>query len=51
LVGELKYLPLAIMQAAASINQNSMELVGFLSLLNEQVEDVIELLGEEFEDD
>ena len=51
LVGELTYLPLAIVQAAAYINENSMALMEYLSLLNEQEEEVIELLSEEFEDD
>jgi len=51
LVRELTYLPLAIVQAAAYINENSMALIGYLSLLSKQEEDVIELLSEEFEDD
>jgi len=51
LVGELTYLPLAIVQAAAYVNENSMTLMRYLSLLNEQEDDVIELLSEEFEDD
>jgi phage/plasmid primase-like uncharacterized protein len=51
LVTELTYLPLAIVQAAANINENSIKLVDCLSLLNEQEGDVIELLSEDFKDD
>lgn len=51
LIKELTYLPLAIVQAAAYINENSITLGDYLSLLNEQEESVIELLSEEFEDD
>jgi tetratricopeptide (TPR) repeat protein len=51
LLKELTYLPLAIVQAAAYINENSITLGHYLSLLNEQEESVIELLSEEFEDD
>jgi len=50
LIEELTYLPLAIV-AAAYISENSMALLGYLSLLNEQEDDVIELLSGEFEDD
>jgi hypothetical protein len=38
-------------QAAACINENSIALGDYLSLLKEQEESVIELLSEEFEDD
>jgi hypothetical protein len=51
LVRELTYLPLAIVQAAAYINENSIAPADYLSLLNEQENDVIDLLSEEFEDD
>ena len=51
LLKELTYLPLAIVQAAAYINENSIALGDYLSLLNEQEESVIELLSEEFEDE
>jgi tetratricopeptide (TPR) repeat protein len=51
LVKELTYLPLAIVQAAAYINENTITIQDYLSLLNEQEEDVIELLSEDFEDD
>jgi tetratricopeptide (TPR) repeat protein len=50
LVSELTYLPLAIVQAAAYINENTISIGQYLSLLAEQEEDVIELLSEEFED-
>jgi tetratricopeptide (TPR) repeat protein len=51
LVEELTRLPLAIVQAAAYINENSIPLTNYLSLLNDQEEEVIELLSSEFEDD
>ncbi|KAL5318896.1 hypothetical protein ACEPPN_013964 [Leptodophora sp. 'Broadleaf-Isolate-01'] len=51
LLKELTYLPLAIIQAAAYINENGIAFVDYLSLLAEQEEDVIDLLSEEFEDD
>jgi hypothetical protein len=51
LLAELTYLPLAIVQAAAYMNENSIAPADYLSLFNEQEEDVIELLSEEFEDD
>jgi tetratricopeptide (TPR) repeat protein len=51
LLGELTYLPLAIAQAAAYINENGITLGCYLSLLAEQEEEVIALLSEEFEDD
>ena len=51
LLTELTYLPLAIVQAAAYINENGIALSDYLSLLVEQEEDVIDLLSEEFEDD
>jgi hypothetical protein len=51
LVEQLTYLPLAIVQAAAYINENSITLGDYLSLLNEQEGEVIELLSSEFEDD
>jgi tetratricopeptide (TPR) repeat protein len=50
LLKELTYLPLAIVQAAAYINENGITLADYLSLLTEQEEDVIDLLSEEFED-
>jgi tetratricopeptide (TPR) repeat protein len=48
---QLTYLPLAIVQAAAYINENAISLSDYLSLLAEQEEEVIDLLSEEFEDD
>ena len=51
LLSQLTYLPLAIVQAAAYINENGIDLAEYLSLLAEQEEEVIELLSEEFEDD
>jgi hypothetical protein len=51
LLSQLTYLPLAIVQAAAYINENEIALADYLSLLAEQEEEVIQLLSEEFEDD
>jgi tetratricopeptide (TPR) repeat protein len=48
---QLTYLPLAIVQAAAYINENVISLADYLSLLAKQEEEVIDLLSEEFEDD
>ncbi|KAF1817352.1 HET-domain-containing protein [Eremomyces bilateralis CBS 781.70] len=48
---QLTYLPLAIVQAAAYINENAISIADYLSLLAEQEAGVIELLSEEFEDD
>jgi tetratricopeptide (TPR) repeat protein len=50
LLKELTYLPLAIVQAVAYINENGIVFADYLSLLSEQEEDIIELLSEEFED-
>jgi folate-binding Fe-S cluster repair protein YgfZ len=50
LLDELTYLPLAIVQAAAYINENGLLLADYISLLKDQEEDVIELLSEDFED-
>ena len=51
LLAQLTYLPLAIVQAAAYINENRIALGGYLSLLDEQEEGMIDLLSEEFEDE
>ncbi|KAN0117100.1 hypothetical protein V8E51_003077 [Hyaloscypha variabilis] len=51
LLKELTCLPLAIVQAAAYINENGIAFVDYLSLLADQEEAVIDLLSEEFEDD
>ncbi|KAH9205088.1 P-loop containing nucleoside triphosphate hydrolase protein [Leptodontidium sp. 2 PMI_412] len=50
LLQELTYLPLAIVQAAAYINENGIAFADYLTLLADQEEEVIELLSEEFED-
>jgi GTPase SAR1 family protein len=51
LLFQLAYLPLAIIQAAAYINENGIALANYLLLLTDQEEEVIDLLSEEFEDD
>ncbi|KAH8796360.1 hypothetical protein BGZ57DRAFT_998111 [Hyaloscypha finlandica] len=51
LLEELTYLPLAIIQAAAYINENGITFADYLLLLADQEEEVIDLLSEEFEDD
>ncbi|QSS58082.1 hypothetical protein I7I51_07504 [Histoplasma capsulatum] len=51
LLERLAFLPLAISQAAAYINQNDISLATYISLLGEEEGSIIELLGEEFEDD
>jgi tetratricopeptide (TPR) repeat protein len=51
LLSQLTYLPLAIVQAAAYINENCISIADYLSLLEDQEEEVIDLLSEEFEDD
>jgi hypothetical protein len=51
LLKELTYLLLAIIQAAAYINENRIAFVDYLSLLADQEEKVIDLLSKEFEDD
>ncbi|KAL3468693.1 P-loop containing nucleoside triphosphate hydrolase protein [Aspergillus californicus] len=51
LLKQLSFLPLAISQAAAYINQNDISLARYMSLLGKQEASIIELLGEEFEDD
>jgi tetratricopeptide (TPR) repeat protein len=50
LLEELTFLPLAIVQAAAYINENQIVLADYLFLLREQESDIIELLSEDFED-
>lgn len=47
----LTYLPLAIAQAAAYINENGINLADYLALVGCQEQEVIELLTEDFEDD
>jgi hypothetical protein len=49
LLQQLTFLPLAITQAAAYINETGTSLPNYISLLKEQ-EDAIELLSKDFED-
>jgi tetratricopeptide (TPR) repeat protein len=51
LLERLAFLPLAISQAAAYINQNGISLARYMSLLGEQEASIIELLGKDFDDD
>jgi tetratricopeptide (TPR) repeat protein len=51
LLERLTFLPLALVQAAAYINANGIALSDYLSLLDEQEEDIINLLSEDFDDD
>lgn len=51
LLEQLTFLPLAIVQAAAYINENGMTLLDYILLLNEQEQDIVNLLSEDFEDD
>jgi tetratricopeptide (TPR) repeat protein len=47
----LEHLPLAIVQAAAYINENGIRVSDYLSLLDDTEETVIEILSEDFEDE
>ncbi|KAB8234347.1 purine and uridine phosphorylase [Aspergillus alliaceus] len=51
LLEHLAFLPLAITQAAAYINENTMQLKDYIDLLQEQEASVVELLSKEFEDE
>jgi hypothetical protein len=51
LIEQLTYLPLAIVQVAAHINENTTTLAKYLPLLSEQEEEIIDVLSEDFEDD
>lgn len=51
LLQQLTFLPLAIVQAAAYINENSITFSHYLFILKEQEQDVIDLLSEDFEDE
>ena len=51
LLEQLEYLPLAISQAAAYMNENDISLNDYVSLLKEQETSAAELLSEEFEND
>ncbi|KAL4972996.1 hypothetical protein BDW66DRAFT_154205 [Aspergillus desertorum] len=48
---QLDFLPLALTQAAAYINENGIGLTEYLSLLKEEETTAVELLSEEFEDE
>src|ERR1700760_4208131 len=50
LLKKLANMPLAIIQASAYINENGVSIADYLSLLNEQEDDIIDLLSENFED-
>jgi len=50
LLNNLTYLPLAIKQAAAYMNKNTMSVFDYLELYEANDEDLIHLLSEEFED-
>lgn len=51
LLKELTFLPLAIVQAAAYINENDITVKDYFSLFNSQEEDIVEILSEDFEDE
>ncbi|OAL51109.1 FabD/lysophospholipase-like protein [Pyrenochaeta sp. DS3sAY3a] len=51
LLEQLTFLPLAIVQAAAYMNENGITLSDYIQLLEEQEQDVVDLLSEDFEDD
>ncbi|KAI9775783.1 MAG: hypothetical protein M1816_005768, partial [Peltula sp. TS41687] len=51
LVEQLTFLPLAIAQAAAYINKNGIAFADYLSLLNDQEENVVDILSEDFKDE
>ncbi|KAF4633228.1 hypothetical protein G7Y89_g4890 [Cudoniella acicularis] len=51
LLNQLTFLPLAIVQASAYINENCIALSEYLSFLNDTEENVIELLSEDFEEE
>ncbi|RDW90247.1 uncharacterized protein DSM5745_02022 [Aspergillus mulundensis] len=51
LLENLAFLPLAISQAAAYINENSINLSDYMELLQDQEAEVIDLLSEDFGDD
>jgi nucleoside phosphorylase/tetratricopeptide (TPR) repeat protein len=50
LLEQLSFLPLAITQASAYILENGIDLLTYLSLLQEQEQDAVELLSEDFKD-
>ena len=51
LLAQLTYLPLAIVQASAYINENKIPIADYISLLAEKDKSIIELLSEDFEDE
>ncbi|KAE8373751.1 purine and uridine phosphorylase [Aspergillus bertholletiae] len=51
LLERLAFLPLAITQATAYINENSIDITDYIILLEDQEPDVIELLSEDFGDE
>ncbi|OJJ83550.1 uncharacterized protein ASPGLDRAFT_173020 [Aspergillus glaucus CBS 516.65] len=51
LLEQLTFLPLAVSQAAAYMNENGVGVSDYLLLLQEQEADVVELLSEDFGDD
>ena len=50
LAENLEYLPLALVQATAFIQENSMTISGYLNLLNKGDDDLVELLSQPFEE-
>ena len=51
LLERLTFLPLAIVQAAAYINENEISLAEYISLLDSSETEMIEILSEDFEDE
>jgi tetratricopeptide (TPR) repeat protein len=51
LLEQLTFLPLAIVQAAAYINENEISILEYLSLFKDTEENIIAVLSEDFEDD
>lgn len=51
LLTQLTFLPLAIVQAAAYINENGISVSDYLSLFDDTEENIITVLSEEFEDE
>ena len=51
LLQQLTFLPLAIVQAAAYVDENGLTFSDYSSLLKSQEQDVIDLLSEDFEDE
>jgi tetratricopeptide (TPR) repeat protein len=51
LLEQLTFLPLAIVQAAAYINENGISILEYLSLFEDTEENIVAVLSEDFEDD